>query len=380
MQLTDPVALAQALVQAPSVTPDPGDAIGLVADWLAELGFEVRSVPGEDGPYPVPNLIATLPGGGPILAFNGHTDVVPPGDANAWSRPPFAGEIVDRRLWGRGACDMKGGIAAWIAASARRIERGDGGRLQTLITGDEEGVSVAGTKRIVEVLRAGGPAPSACIVGEPTSAAKVGDRLKVGRRGSMNAEIVVRGVQGHSAYPEFADNPCHRLVRILSALTARALDEGTSDFQPTSLQVTSIDVGNPATNVIPATASAKLNVRFNTEHKSADLIRWIEETVARDAPQAEVTTRVSGEAFLAGRGWFADLVVAAVEPLTGSKLALDTGGGTSDARFMKDLCPVVELGTVGHSLHATDEYVALAELERLTDLYGAVMDRFFREV
>ncbi|MFW5832673.1 MAG: succinyl-diaminopimelate desuccinylase [Pseudomonadota bacterium] len=376
--LTDPVALAAALVAAPSVTPDPGRAIGLVGTWLEALGARLWWVEEAGEPH-VPNLVACLGEGGRRFAFAGHTDVVPPGDATAWSFAPFAGDVVDGRVRGRGACDMKGGIAAAIAAAARLRGEGDlGGEWWFYVTGDEEGPSVRGTAAIVRWLQGQGLGFDGCIVGEPTSRQRVGDTLKVGRRGSLTARIIVRGVQGHTAYPDRADNPVHRLARIVAELTAAPLDAGTERFEPSTLQVTTFDVANPASNVIPARAEAVVNLRFNTLHDAASLEAWLNDVAARHAgDRAEVGVQGVSDAFFAGDGGFARLVADAVVESLGRAPSPSTGGGTSDARFLRDLGPVVELGTVGHSLHKVDEWVGVDELEDLTRAYLEVARRFF---
>lgn len=374
MALTDPVALAQALVRAPSVTPDPGEALGLVARWLKELGAEVHRVE-EEG---VPNLVARLGRGGRRLAFAGHTDVVPPGDRAHWRRPPFSGDIADARLHGRGACDMKGGLACAIAAAARANGTGEWrGELWFYVTGDEEGPARHGTAAIVRWLQERRLGFDGCIVMEPTSTHAVGDTIKVGRRGSLNARIVVAGVQGHTAFPHLADNPVHRLAAIVHELATTTLDAGTERFEPSTLQVSSFDVANEATNVIPPEARAALNIRFNTTHDSASLTAWLTEVTRRHAgDRGRVEVIGVSDAFLAGGGDFGRLVADAVVATLGRAPRPSTAGGTSDARFLKDLGPVLELGTVGHSLHQVDEWVGLDELEELTRVFETVIAGF----
>lgn len=376
--LTDPTAVAQALVRTPSVTPDPGAALDLVAGWLGSLGAACWWVE-EPGTPRVRNLVARLGQGGRRLAFAGHTDTVPVGDPQRWTADPFAGAVAAGRLRGRGACDMKGGIAAAIAAAARlHAAGGIRGEWWWYLTGDEEGPADRGTAAIVRWLRAEGLGFDGCIVGEPTSTARVGDTLKVGRRGSFTARIDVDGVQGHTAYPQHADNPIHRLARIVADLTAAPLDAGTERFEPSTLQVSTFDVGNPTSNVIPARASATLNIRFNTQHDAASLTDWLTDVAARHAPaRATVTVLGSSDAFYAGEGGFVRLVADAIVASVGRAPALSTGGGTSDARFLKDLGPVVELGTVGHSMHQVDEWVGIDELDDLTRIYAAVAERMF---
>ena len=370
--LTDPAALAQALVRIDSVTPDKGDAIDLVASWLGALDAHVWHV--EEPGARVPNLVARLGHGGPRLAFAGHTDVVPTGDPGRWTRPPFAGAIADGKLFGRGACDMKGGLACAIAAAARAERPGE---LWFYVTGDEEGPARHGTAAIVRWLADRGLGFDGCIVAEPTSQTVVGDTLKVGRRGSLNAEITVTGTQGHTAFPQLADNPVHRLAAIVHELTTTPLDAGTARFEPSTLQVSSIDVGNPATNVVPAVAHARLNIRFNTEHDAASLEGWLREVAARHAPErATIAITSVADAFVTDAPAFQRGVADAIATTLGRSPRASTGGGTSDARFLKDLGPVVELGTVGHSLHRIDEWVGLDELDALTRVFTAVIERF----
>lgn len=374
----DVAALAQALVRCPSVTPEDAGAQDVLAAALASLGFEVHRLRfGGPPDGPVDNLFATLGGAGPHFAFAGHTDVVPTGDFAGWSVEPFAGAIADGRLVGRGAADMKGAIAAFVAAAERQIGRGLPGRLSLIITGDEEGPATFGTAPMLEWLEAQGLVPDLCLVGEPTSARVLGDTIKIGRRGSLNAWITVNGAQGHVAYPDRADNPVTRLVGLLGALKARVLDAGTDWFQASNLEVTDIAVGNPASNVIPAQARARLNIRFNDRHRGSDLEAWLCEMVAAHAPSAEVVVRISGEAFLTAPGVFSELVAAAVVEVTGSDPELSTSGGTSDARFIRRLCPVVEFGLPGASMHKTDESVAVADLTALAAVYDGVLARVF---
>jgi len=370
--LDDPLGLAQALVRIDSVTPDKGAAIDRVAAWLGELDAHVWHV--EERGSRVPNLVARLGRGGPRLAFAGHTDVVPTGDPGLWARPPFAGEIADGKLFGRGACDMKGGLACAIAAAARAERPGE---VWFYVTGDEEGPARHGTAAIVRWLQDRGLGFDGCIVAEPTSRAKVGDTLKVGRRGSLNAEITVAGTQGHTAFPHAADNPVHRLAAIVHELATTPLDAGTARFEPSSLQVSTFDVGNPATNVIPAEARAALNIRFNPEHDAASLEAWLGEVAARHAGErARVAITGVSDAFVAEAPGFQRCVADAIAATLARSPEASTGGGTSDARFLKDLGPVVELGTVGHSLHRINEWVGLDELEELTRVFTAVIETF----
>ena len=366
---TDPVGLAQALIRCPSVTPADAGAQGVLGDVLERLGFRVTRLRfGE-----IENLFARRGDGAPHLCFAGHTDVVPAGSAG-WRDDPFGGGIADGVLYGRGACDMKGGIAAFVAAAARCGSLP--GSVSLLITGDEEGVATDGTVRVLEWMEANAQVPDFCLVGEPTCVERLGDMIKIGRRGSLNARITVHGVQGHVAYPHRADNPVHPLVRALQALIAAPLDAGTAWFQPSSLQLTSVDVGNAATNVIPASAKAALNIRFNDRHSGASLEAWLRATLAQYLERFELEVSVSGEAFLTEPGDQVERLRQAVAGVTGVEPRLDTGGGTSDARFIAQVCPVAEFGLVGSSMHQVDEHVPVAELRALADAYAAVLRAF----
>ena len=371
----DPVDLAQALIRRPSVTPADAGAMDILQRQLEALGFDCRRMRfGE-----IENLYARRGTGRPNLCFAGHTDVVPVGDDAAWTQGPFEAEIQDGVLFGRGAVDMKSAIAAFVAAVAALPETP--GSISFLITGDEEGVAEDGTVKVVEALAAEGEIIDHCIVGEPTSASLLGDMVKIGRRGSINAWITVEGRQGHVAYPHRAANPIPVLVDILSRLQARGLDDGYTGFQPSNLEVTTIDVGNTATNVIPAAARARVNIRFNPAHRGKDLQAWIEGECAAAAQgfdgKAEVLCKISGEAFLTEPGPFTDVSVAAVEDATGRVPELSTTGGTSDARFIRSLCPVVEFGLVGSTMHQVDERVPVQEVRDLARAYEALIRRYF---
>ncbi len=374
----DPLPLARALIRAPSVTPADGGAQAVLAAALGELGFEVRHLPFGDAAHPTPNLFARIGTEAPHVCFAGHTDVVPPGEA-AWAMPPFAAALRDGVLYGRGACDMKGAIACFVAAAAAHLaaqagaERGGAGSISLLITGDEEGPATDGTVRVLEWMASHGQIPDFCLVGEPTNPHALGETIKVGRRGSLNARIVVEGVQGHVAYPQRADNPVHRLLGILSTLTGTVLDQGSDWFEPSSLQVTSVDVGNRAANLIPARAEARLNIRFNDRHSGDSLAGWLRQSCAAHAPACEPELRVSGEAFLTEPGPYVAALRRAVAGQTGLTPRFDTGGGTSDARFIARYCPVAEFGLVGASMHKADEHVTLSDLHRLTSIYRAFL-------
>ena len=374
----DVLEFARALIRCPSVTPTDAGALDVVEAALKPLGFVCRRMPfGE-----VDNLYARRGEAGPNLLFAGHTDVVPPGDAAAWSHSPFAAEVADGVLFGRGAADMKGGIAAWVAAVAAVLSRGEpAGSLSLLITGDEEGPAVNGTKAVVERLQAEGERIDACLVGEPSSISALGDTYKPGRRGSFNATITVRGSQGHVAYPERAANPVPVLIDLLAGLQGRKLDEGYPPFPPSNLEVTTVDVGNPAGNVIPAEARARLNIRFNPHHTGDSLAAWLEKS-ARAAERAGVSIQIdavcSGNAFLTEPGPWTELAAAAVEAALGRRPEPSVAGGTSDARYLRAVAPVVEIGLVGVTIHQVDERVPVAELRALQGVYEEVIERFFR--
>jgi len=377
----DPVALARTLIRCPSVTPEDAGVLGALENVLRGLGFECRRLPfAEAGTPDVDNLYARIGSGAPHFCFAGHTDVVPVGDLKGWTVDPFAADVIDGVLYGRGAADMKGAIAAFVAAAAGFLERrgrGFGGSISLMITNDEEGPSINGTAKMVEWLHARGETIDACIVGEPTSERQLGDMIKIGRRGSLNAVLTVKGVQGHVAYPHLADNPNHRLVAMLTRLTGEALDEGSDWFQPSSLQITSIDVGNPTTNLIPGTATARINVRFSDQHRSADVIAWMRARLDAVGGQYDLAVRVSGESFLTPPGALSDIVSGAIGAALGRSPKLSTTGGTSDARFIRALCPVLECGLVGQTMHKVDERAPVADIEALARVYGTVLDRVF---
>ena len=376
----DPVALSQALVRCPSVTPEEGGALTLLQETLGAAGFLSTRVD-RNG---IPNLFARWGGKGHArtFGFNGHTDVVPTGDAELWSLPPFSGEIRDGELWGRGAADMKSGVAAFVAAAVDFVtETPPDGAVILTITGDEEGDGVDGTAAILDWMDAEGEAMTACLVGEPTCPDRMGEMIKIGRRGSMVAWFTCEGVQGHSAYPHRAKNPVHAIATLAHRLTGTPLDEGTEHFDPSTVQVTTIDVGNPATNVIPATARATVNIRFNDAHSSQGLTDWLRRTAddvaAETGVQISMKTKVSGESFLTPPGPLSDLVAKAVEAETGVVPVLSTTGGTSDARFVKNHCPVVEFGLVGATMHQVDERVETAHIHQLKSVYQRILRDYF---
>ncbi len=377
---TDAAALAQALIRCPSVTPHEGGALDLLQSVLQPLGFTCHRLVFDEGGTAVDNLYARLGHAGPNFCFAGHTDVVPPGTAEDWLHDPFSGVIDQGRLWGRGAADMKGAIAAFIAALADLLDDGVPPlSLSLLITGDEEGPAVNGTVKVLDWLAAKGERIDACIVGEPTNPEAIGDMIKIGRRGSLNAMLTVKGSQGHVAYPERAENPIPPLLRLLGALTAEPLDDGTAHFQPSNLEITSVDVGNETTNLIPARATARLNVRFNDRFSGEDLIAELRRRLDRCGHAYSLEARISGESFLTEPAGFVTALREAVAEETGMEPALSTGGGTSDARFIARHAPVVEFGLVGRTMHQVDEHVALADLERLTAIYRRFLARLAAE-
>lgn len=379
------------LVQAPTVTPEARAALDVLERHLAPAGFAVeRPVFSEPGSEPVENLFAAIGSGERHLTFAGHVDVVPPGDAAAWRHPPFAAEIVDGLLYGRGAVDMKGGLAAMLAAALRFVERSGvdfGGKLSFLVTGDEEGAAVNGTVKLLSWAAERGERFSAAIVGEPTSRAELGDQIKIGRRGSYSATLVVEGTQGHAAYPELADNPVRGMTELLHALQARPLDAGSKHFGPSSLEVVSVDVGNPAWNVIPARATARFNSRYNDCWTRPTLQAEVERRFAEAADRSRLAKQpirwrldpepASADVFLTRDEQLIGIVSDAIARIAGRRPELSTSGGTSDARFIKDYCPVVEFGPVGKSMHQVDEHVPLAEIEQTASIYHDILTAFF---
>jgi succinyl-diaminopimelate desuccinylase len=378
--MADVVEIAQALIRCRSVTPAEGGAHAYLSDLLKRAGFDVqRQKFSSPGMPEVDNLFAKIGAGQPHLVFAGHTDVVPPGNESSWRHPPFAGEIADGKLFGRGAADMKGAIAAFAAAALDFTARGKPrGAVSFLVTGDEEGPAVNGTVKLLHWAKARGEKFDHAIVGEPTSVKRVGDTIKIGRRGSLSATLSVFGKQGHVAYPDRAQNPMRPLIAMLEALTEKPFDSGTKEFQRSNLEVTSVESGNPAFNVIPAEAKARFNVRFNDKHNSASLKKTIEKRLKAAAKGARyrLDYEPPSESYLTGRGPFVDLVVKAVAA-SGVKAALSTSGGTSDARFIKNYCPVVDLGLVGSTMHQIDEHVPIEDLQRLTKIYRRILERYF---
>ena len=380
MDTADPVALTRALIRCPTVTPAAEPALDLLEERLTALGFTCRRLrfEGDGGSYPVDNLWAKLGSGHPHLAFAGHVDVVPTGAVEGWRNDPFAGEIVDGRIYGRGAADMKSGVASFVAAMARLVAEGGPkrGAVSLLITGDEESEAVNGTVKLLAWAAAQGERFDACLVGEPTCPERLGDTAKIGRRGSVSCRLTLRGRQGHTAYPHRADNAAHRLVAVLNHLIATPLDQGTDWFEPSNLQVTSIDIGNPAANVIPGEATARFNIRFNDRHSRDSLDAWLRREIATLAPEFELGVVGNAEAFVTAPGALSELLSASVEAETGLRPKLSTTGGTSDARFFPAHCPVIEFGLVGTTMHQTDENVAVADIEGLTRIYLRFVRQF----
>lgn len=376
----DPVHLTQKLIQCASVTPAEGGALELLQDVLGEAGFTCIRV--DRGG--IANLFARWgeKGASKTFGFNGHTDVVPPGDEAAWRHGPFSGHIEDGVLWGRGATDMKSGVAAFVAAAVDFVRQSPpDGAIILAITGDEEGDAVDGTTALLDWMKAEGEAMSVCLVGEPTCPSEMGEMMKIGRRGSMNAHFRITGIQGHAAYPHRAKNPLPAMARLMDRLASHKLDEGTDHFDASTLAVVTIDTGNPATNVIPATCSSTINIRFNDAHSGKSLSRWMEEeadiVAAEFGVGIDMRVKISGESFLTPPGPLSNLVAQSVEAETGRRPELSTSGGTSDARFVKDHCPVVEFGLVGKTMHQVDERVPIEQITQLKAIYSRILKDYF---
>ena len=375
----DPLVLTQALVRCPSVTPDPGATLDLIQAWAEARGFVCTRVPADSPSYKVDNLYCRWGSQAPVFAFAGHTDVVPVGDEAAWSHPPFAGTIQGDKLVGRGAVDMKSGVAAFMAAAGRLIAQAPElpGSIAFLITGDEEGEALAGTTAILDWMRANGEVADHCLVAEPSCVETLGDTIKIGRRGSATGKLSVRGVQGHAAYPDRARNPLHPLMRMGLALSDVPFDQGNDHFQATSLQVVSIDVGNPASNVIPAEGRLTFNVRYNDMWNADSLEAEIRRRLDAVYDDYSLSFRSSGESFVFEPDDLGAAIADAVEAVTGLRPAYQTNGGTSDARFIKNMCPVAEFGAVGSSMHQVDEFVTISDLEPLTQVFQRLLARYF---
>lgn len=386
---TDPVELSRALIRCPSVTPHEAGALTLLEDVLRPAGFEChRLTMTEAGTPDVENLFARIGkgggNGGPHLCFAGHTDVVPVGEESRWSQPPFGAEIVDGWLYGRGAADMKSAVACFVAAAQDYLKANGGlprGTLSLLITGDEEGAGINGTVKVLKWMAERGEVVNGCLVGEPTSARQLGDEIKIGRRGYMNAEVTVHGKQGHSAYGHLADNPIPKLARILDRVSSTPMDKGTARFQPSSVQATLISVPNTATNVIPGAARANFNIRYNDLHTRADVETWVRTQCEQAASEvgAQISLRFfgTGDVFLTEPGPLVDNMLEAVKAVTGRTASLTTNGGTSDARFIYRYCPVIELGLVNDTVHQVDERVSVADILALTKVYRHFIERYF---
>jgi succinyl-diaminopimelate desuccinylase len=387
--MNDALSIAQDLIRCPSVTPADAGALGVLENLLKASGFEVHRVTfSEPGTADIDNLYARIGSEAPHISFAGHTDVVPPGDESAWSHGAFSGDVKDGFLYGRGAVDMKGGIACSAAAVLQYLAdhggkpRADGkGSISFLITGDEEAVSVNGTIKLLQWAAAHGEKLDHCVLGEPSNQEVLGDCIKVGRRGSQSGTLYVDGLQGHVAYPQRASNPVPDISRLIVALSDEPLDHGSAQFQASNLEFTSVDVGNTASNVIPGQARAKFNIRYNDLHSQQSLRELVEERLAK-ATGNRIRARIVWEpsnsnVFVTKPGAFTDLAVAAIEEVTGRKPELSTTGGTSDARFIASYCPVIEFGLVGQTMHQIDERAAVSDLEKLTKIYRGVLERYF---
>jgi succinyl-diaminopimelate desuccinylase len=387
--MTDALSIVRDLIRCPSITPLDAGALGVLENLLKAAGFEVHRVTfSEPGTADVDNLYARIGNSAPHITFAGHTDVVPAGDESAWSHGAFSGDVKDGFVYGRGAVDMKGGIACSVAAVLDYLKEHGGkardddkGSISFLITGDEEDVSINGTIKLLQWAAARGENFDHCVLGEPSNQEVMGDCIKIGRRGSQSGTLIVEGVQGHVAYPHRAQNPVPDMARLIVAISDEPLDHGSPQFQPSNLEFTSVDVGNPATNVIPNQARAKFNIRYNDLHTQDSLRKLVEERVARAAGN-RIRARIdwlpsNSNVFLTKPGSFTDLAVTAIEEVTGRRPELSTTGGTSDARFISSYCPVIEFGLVGQTMHQVDERASVADIEKLTKIYRGILDRYF---
>src|ERR1700760_606954 len=383
--MNDALSIAQDLLRCPSVTPADAGALGVLENILKSAGFEVHRVTfGEPGTADIDNLYARIGTSAPHITFAGHTDVVPPGDESAWTHGAFSGDVKDGFLYGRGAVDMKGGIACSVAAALDYLAANGGepkGTISFLITGDEEDIAVNGTVKLLPWVAARGEKFDHCVLGEPSNVEELGDCIKVGRRGSQSGTLYVDGKQGHVAYPQRASNPVPDISRLIVALSEEPLDHGSVQFQPSNLEFTSVDVGNPASNVIPGQARAKFNIRFNDRHTQTSLRELVEARLAKatgNRIKAHIVWEPSNaNVFVTKPGSFVDLAVAAIEDITGRKPELSTSGGTSDARFISNYCPVIEFGLVGQTMHQIDERTPVSDLEKLTKIYEGILERYF---
>lgn len=384
-QNSEVISLTQALMRCPSVTPKDAGALDVLQQCLEEIGFTCHRLTfSEEGTPDVENLYARYGAAAPNFCFAGHTDVVPAGDSDAWSVDPFDGTIKDGMIFGRGAADMKAAVASFAIAAKRVIERSDGkfsGSISLLITGDEEGPAINGTQKVLNWMQEQGEKIDHCIVGEPTNPSELGEMVKIGRRGSFTGHLTVTGTEGHVAYPHLADNPLPHMAAMVTALDNLVLDEGTEHFQPSNLEFTTIDVGNRATNVIPKSAQATFNIRFNTHHTLDSLDRTVRnllDSVAADRNcRYELVSQKNSAPFLTPEGHFSELVVDAIEKRLGREPVLSTTGGTSDARFIKDFCPVVEFGLISQTMHKIDERASVADIEALADIYSDILESYF---
>lgn len=396
MTAPSPLSIVQDLIRCPSVTPAEGGALDYLQELLTKSGFECRRLPfTESGTPDVDNLYARIGTGAPHLCFAGHTDIVPPGEAQSWSHPPFAGNIADDKLYGRGAADMKGGIGCFASAALSLLhaepELMAKGSLSFLITGDEEGPAINGTQKMLRWLKDKGEVIDHALVGEPTNSKALGDTIKIGRRGSLNGTLTVTGLQGHVAYPDLAHNPVPFLLSALHALNELKLDQGNEHFIPSNLEITSIDVGNEARNIIPARATARFNIRYNDMHDATSLEQLLQNAIGQtlgdatddiDGTKGDITWQLdfarSGDSFLTQPGPLTEMLASSVEAITGQRPTLSTGGGTSDARFIKDYCPVIEFGHINATIHQVDEHVSLADIDQLAEIYKTFIRHYFK--
>ena len=381
MSVIDAIALSRDLIRCPSVTPLDAGALDVLRSALESVGFVCHDMTFSDDDTPdVRNLYARLGTASPNFCFAGHTDVVPVGDEAAWTVDPFGAEIIDGVLFGRGSSDMKCAVAAFASAASRVTAYGDFGvSISLLITGDEEGPAINGTKKVLSWMAEQGESIDVCLVGEPTNPAKLGEMIKIGRRGSLSGWLTVNGAQGHTAYPHLADNPIPRLIQMLRHLTENELDQGNDHFQASTIAMTTIDVGNPATNIIPAQAKATFNIRFNDTHTCATLEKWLRAGFDAVSENYDLKLHCSGESFLTPPGQLSDLITEAVQNHMGLTPELSTTGGTSDARFIKNFCPVAEFGLVGQTMHKVDERVRVEDVETLTNIYASVLENYFSQ-
>ena len=380
----NPIELSQRLIRCPSVTPDEGGALDELQNVLEELGFRCqRLLFSESGTPDVDNLYARLGDRGPNFCFAGHSDVVPPGDRDEWGEDPFSGVVIDGKLFGRGSADMKSAIASFISAVQRyksNVGEKIPGSISLLITGDEEGPAINGTIKVLDWMSKNNELIDACIVGEPTNPDHLGQMIKIGRRGSFTGWLTVTGVQGHTAYPHLAENPLSKLVKMLEPLAEEQLDQGTEYFPPTTVAISSIDTGNSATNVIPQKVTASFNIRFNDSRTAEDIEEWLRGHFDSVGGSYQLETACSSNAFITEPGALSEDLISAIKDVVGSSPEMSTTGGTSDARFIRKYCPVVEFGIVGKTMHKINEHVEIKDVELLTDIYTELLDRFFKRV